>query len=285
MIPGWEGRDEEGWARVLGVPRLELHRELSSTNRRLRGASLSFTTVVAHAQLEGRGREGRRWRSPAGGGLWISVLLPLPPGGPPGVAPLAVGVATAEAVEAVMAEMEEGEGRGGMREREVRLGLKWPNDLLVVGPGDRDVAKLAGILCEATSGGIVAGIGVNLRTEVAGATTDGGAEADAGFPAIGLDALTGRPVPPSALAVPLLAALRRWADPPPDGLEGALREAWESRDLLRGTRVQVTSGTREEGRGGPRGRVRGVGVEGSLLVEDEAGGVPVAVRAGHVRWI
>lgn len=316
MIPGWEGRDAEEWARILGVPRLELHAEVGSTNARLRSAAAPFTpaaapfapapasvppaaapvrpaappftTVVAHAQREGRGREGRRWHSPAGGGLWISVLLPLPPGGPPGVTPLAVGVATAEAVEAVIGRMGGGQG--------FAVGLKWPNDLLVVrdagmrtfGLAER-VGKLAGILCEAVPGGIVAGIGVNLRAgSDEGAIEEGSGEegsGEAGFPPVYLERLAGRAVSPSELAGLLIPALRRWADPPADRLEGALREAWDARDLLRGTRVRVTPGVLAPGRTGPRGRVRGVGEEGSLLVEDEVTGETASVRAGQVRWV
>lgn len=302
MIPGWEGRDAEAWAGVLGVPRLELHAEVTSTNARFRDATAPFTTVVAHAQREGRGREGRTWHSPPGGGLWMSVLLPLPPGGPPGVVPLAVGVAAAEAVEAAI---------GGKVGRGLALGLKWPNDLLVVGNGvvgngmlHTRARKLAGILCEAVPGGIVAGVGVNLRAgsgegsvdavSVEGASGEGSrgevervevARGEAGFPAVALEQLAGRAVLPAELAGLLIAALRRWADPPPDRLEGALREAWEARDLLRGTRVRITPGVPGAGRAGPRGRVRGVGEDGSLQVEDEVTGATVSVRAGRVRWV
>jgi len=204
-----------------------------------------------------------------------------------------VGVATAEAVEAVIGRM--GGGRG------FAVGLKWPNDLLVVpdagmrafGMTER-VGKLAGILCEAVPGGIVAGIGVNLRAgSDEGAIEEGSGEegsgeagsGEAGFPPVHLERLAGRAVSPSELAGLLIPALRRWADPPPDRLEGALREAWDARDLLRGTRVRVTPGVLAPGRTGPRGRVRGVGEDGSLLVEDEVTGETASVRAGQVRWV
>jgi BirA family transcriptional regulator, biotin operon repressor / biotin---[acetyl-CoA-carboxylase] ligase len=301
MIPGWEGRDAEAWAKVLGVPRLELHDELDSTNTRLRalatggdggtGRASPFTTVVAHAQRAGRGRDGRNWRSEGGAGLWISVLLPMPPGGPPGVATLAVGVAVAEAVERL------GGGPGG------RVRLKWPNDLMAVTPDGRGVCKLAGILCEVAGGGeggggIVAGVGVNLHpaSHPAGRPSPDARGESAGgieeFPSADLETFLGRRVPPSELARHLVHALRRLADPPPARLEGGLRAGWEARDLLPGTRVQVTPG--------PRGVVRGVGDDGALLVEPEEGasvrllasghaergrGGVVPVRAGRVRWI
>jgi len=288
MIPGWEGGDAEAWAEVLGVPRLELHEEVDSTNTRLRALATGgtgwtdgappFTTVVAHAQCAGRGREGRSWRSEGGGGLWISVLLPMPPGGPPGVATLAIGVAVAEAVERL------GAGQGSP------VGLKWPNDVLAPGPAGRGMGKLAGILCEVAgggegggTGGLVAGVGVNLRRVLHSAChpLSGAGAPPAGevgeFPAADLETILGRTVPPPELACHLVETLRRIADPPPARLEGSLRAAWEARDLLRGTRVQVTPG--------PRGVVRGVGDDGALLVEPDAGGGVVPVRAGRVRWI
>jgi BirA family transcriptional regulator, biotin operon repressor / biotin---[acetyl-CoA-carboxylase] ligase len=267
-LPGWEGEDAAGWARRLGVPRLALLGSVDSTNVWLRGLAAEgtppFTTVVAHEQSAGRGREGRGWDSPAGGGLWISVLLPQPPSGPPGVTSLAVGVAVAEALEGV--------GVGGVR-------LKWPNDVLVEGGGPVP-GKVAGILCEVAprtgggggSAGIVAGIGVNL----APAPSSGGGT-PGGWPRGSVTAVTGRWVPAGELAVALLAALRRWGDPPPDRLEGALRQAWVARDFLRGQGVGVTPG--------PQGRVIGVGDDGALLVDPLRGGDPVAVRGGSVRLL
>ncbi|TVP47079.1 MAG: biotin--[acetyl-CoA-carboxylase] ligase [Gemmatimonadales bacterium] len=304
MIPGWEGRDAGGWAEVLGVPRLELLEEVDSTNTRLRalatGGTPPFTTVVAHAQRAGRGREGRSWRSEGGAGLWISVLLPMPPGGPPGVATLAVGVAVAEAVERLGGEGGGGGGGGGRPGGQV--GLKWPNDVMVVAPGGTGVGKLAGILCEVAgggegggAGGIVAGVGVNLRAALHPLPSGVGPGPAGGvreFPAADLETLLGEPVLPSELARHLVRALRHLVDPPPARLEGRLRAAWEARDLLPGTLVEVTPG--------PRGVVRGVGDDGALLVEaqEEASLQPagtgqaaggrgdvVPVRAGRVRWI
>jgi BirA family biotin operon repressor/biotin-[acetyl-CoA-carboxylase] ligase len=101
--------------------------------------------VVAQAQTAGRGRQGRTWQSPPGGGLWFTMLLR--PSDVPmaryGWLPLLAGVALAEAVR---------------DEAKLEAGLKWPNDLLI---GD---AKCAGILAEATGTGAVAlGIGLNTR--------------------------------------------------------------------------------------------------------------------------
>jgi len=109
------------------------------------------TLVVAEAQEAGRGRLGRTWASPAGVGLYVSLLLrpPLPPLELPRLT-LTVAVAVARALE---------------RTTGVRPGIKWPNDLLLEG------RKLAGILTELETEAeriryLVVGLGLNVNTPV-----------------------------------------------------------------------------------------------------------------------
>ena len=55
------------------------HDSLESTNATARDLALrgcpEGTVVLADEQTEGRGRLGRSWHSPAGRGLWVSVVL------------------------------------------------------------------------------------------------------------------------------------------------------------------------------------------------------------------
>lgn len=100
--------------------------------------------IVAEAQTDGRGRHGRRWRSPRGG-LYMTAMLR--PTGGAGLLPIMAGVAVAEAIEAVAG---------------VEAELKWPNDVLVGGK------KVGGVIAESGwSGGEVEfallGIGVNVN--------------------------------------------------------------------------------------------------------------------------
>src|SRR6185312_2588125 len=83
--------------------------------------------VVADAQDAGRGRLGRKWHSPPGESLYLSVVLrpPLPPHRVPPMT-LAAGVAVVEAMVAF----------------DVTPALKWPNDVQL------DGKKVAGILTE-----------------------------------------------------------------------------------------------------------------------------------------
>lgn len=126
------------------------YRQIDSTNsellRRARLGAPEGTVVTADSQTAGRGRRGRRWYSPTGGGLWMSVLLRPPRSLPlPGGLSLAAGLACARAIRDCFGVAPE---------------LKWPNDLLVAGK------KAGGILVEAGDGEegsfAVIGIGINL---------------------------------------------------------------------------------------------------------------------------
>jgi BirA family transcriptional regulator, biotin operon repressor / biotin---[acetyl-CoA-carboxylase] ligase len=126
--------------------------EVDSTNRYLldlarRGAP-EGVVVVADFQSAGRGRRGRTWVAPPGGGLLASVLLRPDPVVvvPPDrrwLVTAAVALAAADACRQMAGVVPE---------------IKWPNDLLV---GER---KLAGILAEADAGAIVVGVGINVAT-------------------------------------------------------------------------------------------------------------------------
>ena len=124
---------------------------LDSTNtclkRLVAEGAVDGTVVTADFQTAGRGRMSREFQSPAGKGIYLSVLLRpnLPPERLPPVTALA-GVAACDAVERVCG---------------VRPGLKWPNDLVL------DGKKLCGILTEmgmdaAGKPWLVLGIGINV---------------------------------------------------------------------------------------------------------------------------
>lgn len=111
-----------------------------------RHPELGFCAVLADRQTEGRGRQGNRWESAAGTGLWLSAALPPLPGVPPGVIMQRAMAAAARVIDP--------EGR--------TLGLKWPNDL--VAWKDGRLRKLGGILGEQVGGRLILGLGVNLTS-------------------------------------------------------------------------------------------------------------------------
>lgn len=109
-----------------------------------RNPHLSYCAVLAERQSEGRGRQGNRWESAAGAGLWMSAALPAPAGVAPGLVLQRAMAAAARALDP--------EGR--------TLGLKWPNDLVARKEGR--LVKLGGILGEQSGGRLILGLGVNL---------------------------------------------------------------------------------------------------------------------------
>jgi BirA family biotin operon repressor/biotin-[acetyl-CoA-carboxylase] ligase len=138
------------------------------------------TVILADVQRAGRGRLGRRWASPPGAGLYLSVIL-RPPS--PDLLTLAAGVGVADGLQ---------------RATGLVIDLKWPNDLYV---GDR---KIAGILAEggATRNGrsvVVLGVGVNILTAVY--------PADIADRATSIEAELGRPIERGVVLVETLAGL------------------------------------------------------------------------------
>jgi BirA family biotin operon repressor/biotin-[acetyl-CoA-carboxylase] ligase len=109
-----------------------------------RNPHLGFCAVLADRQTEGRGRQGNRWESAAGAGLWMSVALPSSSGVAPGL--------ILQRAMAAAAQVLDPAGQ--------TLGLKWPNDLVAWKNGH--LVKLGGIIGEQVGGRLILGLGVNL---------------------------------------------------------------------------------------------------------------------------
>ena len=134
----------------------EHHASLPSTNDRAlawaRAGAPHGAMVTADQQTAGRGRLGRRWDSPAGEGLYVSLVLrPEQCGGGARWSPrwAALGLAVGLGL------------REGLARWLPQLALKWPNDLLCAR------RKLAGVLCETRWQGstpdVVVGFGINVH--------------------------------------------------------------------------------------------------------------------------
>lgn len=152
---------DEGDA-AAGPENLIVVARTDSTNRLARrvvselvgdGITPPGAVVLALEQAAGRGRHGRRWESPAGGGVYASRLLPVADADALQTVPLLAAVGLAEALDRILGGLMPG---GACR-------LKWPNDLMV-----RD-RKIGGVLVESVSLGggegavAVIGFGVNYR--------------------------------------------------------------------------------------------------------------------------
>lgn len=201
------------------------------------------TLVIAEQQTAGRGRRGRGWFSPAGEGIYLSLVLRprLSPADAPRITLLAA-VAAAEALRS----------GGGLDCR-----IRWPNDIVV---GKR---KLAGILTEIRTemDGIhfaVLGLGVNVNTRVFPRDLEGRATS--------IQAETGFRKPRLQLLQAFLQAFEsgygRIREP---GFRGVLAR-WEALAHLPDSLIRVTWGGRTV-----TGRARGIDGHGRLMVEDARG--------------
>ena len=208
--------------------------------------------LVAEHQLAGRGRMGRSWRSARGASLTFSLALPLAPRDWSGLS-LVVGIALAEQLQP------------GAAASPWRLGVKWPNDLWLLGgtadAPERGLAggrKLGGVLIETLAAGsqrlAVIGIGLNIApmSELPGAENPIA-------PAClrELDPLATAPAVLARIALPLVQALKAFER---DGF-AVFAERYAKLDLLRGEAIVTTD---------PRvshGIARGVNGQGALLVE------------------
>ncbi|MGI8477839.1 MAG: biotin--[acetyl-CoA-carboxylase] ligase [Thermomicrobiales bacterium] len=209
------------------------------------------TVVAARTQTDGRGRAGRSWVAPPGGGLLCSLLL-RPTLAPHEISawPLLLGLATAEACEEI----------GG-----TPCQIKWPNDVMAGG------RKLAGVLVTTRSLGgrishVTCGVGINLT----------GSPADLAAGATSVSALSSRLVS-SDEALPLLLArvAIRYAGFLRDGGRPSLDE-WVGRAAWIGDVVEIDDGAERR-----RGTYRGVDADGALLLET-ADGTTSRVVAGDL---
>ena len=214
------------------------------------------TVLIADHQTGGRGRRGRSFHSPAGTGIYMSVILR------PNCAPkdlmhltCAAAVALAEAVEQVSG---------------IRPGIKWTNDLVY---GNR---KLAGILTElgftpkGTLDHAIIGIGINC------------CQAESDFPeeirdiAGSLYSVTGTPPDRAKLAAAIMDSLFRMDQRLFSG-KAAIMTEYASLCITLGKEVSVVKAD-----GNVRhGKALDIAEDGSLVVDFGSEGIE-AVSSGEV---
>lgn len=135
---------------------IHLYDKLESTqieaHRLVANGSGHGTLVIAERQTSGRGRMGRPWHSPAGLGIWMSLVV---------TPQLSLSFAPQITLLTAVALC-----RTIRKNYQVDIGIKWPNDLLIKG------RKVSGILVESSGEDerirymvIGVGIGCNLETE------------------------------------------------------------------------------------------------------------------------
>jgi BirA family biotin operon repressor/biotin-[acetyl-CoA-carboxylase] ligase len=238
----------------------------SRTHGRRAGDALPCL-LVAESQTRGRGRQGKPWYSSPGASLTFSLSLPFSPADWSGLS-LAVGVAVAEALDPAPAGQAPA------------IGLKWPNDLLLMDPADSsgdpavgsegravgsgDVApgfgrKLGGILIETVAMGprrmVVIGIGLNVLPQALKDLSLGYACLAELLPQADAPDVLAR------IAEPLVRTLNSFQR---QGF-GPLQARYAARDALAGRAVTTTL------EGMPAGVAEGVDADGALLVRGSDG--------------
>ena len=231
---------------------------VDSTNTYAKDLALSGaghgTLVVADQQTAGRGRRGRSFFSPAGTGLYMSLILrPCVELDRFQAVTVAAAVAVCRTVEALT---------------HCRPRIKWVNDLFMIGP-DGAERKVCGILTEAVSDvesgaveSVIVGIGLNVSTREF---------------APELRTIAGSLFPKGVCRNRLAAGIAerlmdyqgRLGDP------GLIRE-YRERSLLLGRDVRYLRDGLE-----CRGRALDIDEQGSLVLRDEAGET-VVLRSGEV---
>lgn len=237
-----------GETQVVGRD-IRVFQETTSTNdvveRLARDGVREGVVVFAESQTKGRGRLGRQWLSPAGQGLWFSVLLR------PGFQPQETTRLTVCAATAVVRALQAQTG--------LSPAVKWPNDILVGG------RKLAGILTELSAEldrvkYVVLGVGVDVNVS------------QNDFPpglrraATSLRSELGRPCDRAELAVAILRELDRDYARVCRGEFEAVAVEWEARCATLGREVVIAVGDRQV-----RGRAESLDATGALLLRTQHG--------------
>lgn len=222
------------------------------------------TVLAAAAQEAGKGRLGRRFFSPPGTGVYLSLLLR------PAMAPeermsltLMAAAAGARAMEEVRRIV-----LPSSKEKEPFVRIKWVNDLFVRGK------KAAGILAESADpeGSVVLGIGWNLF-EPAGGFPEEAGEAGALFSDRELEEDGIRNLPRGIreeLAGRFLTRFRSYYERQPQKEHMA---AYRERMLYVGEEVllQKASHERLEDEGERRVVIEGVSESGALIAREKSG--------------
>lgn len=204
-------------------------------------------------QTKGRGRRGKQWVSQSGDGLYLSIILcPEVPratwSGLSFMASLAVFKALLGLIEDVYVPS---------------CSLKWPNDILY------ENRKLAGILLEARTEGVVVGCGINLANAPVIRQTS--------FPPVALDELvTSELVDPKALACAVIRQVAELYGTWQAGGMQIILEEWRSYCDMKGRPVRI-----ETLKDVIAGTYVDIGLDGQLIVRKVDGAI-VQIHAGDV---
>ena len=214
------------------------------------------TLVVANCQTSGRGRHGHSFESPAGTGLYMSLIIrPKYDVEKFQMITIADAVAVCLAIEDLYPE-----AKGA-------LGIKWVNDVLMRG------RKICGILTEAVTGfesgeveSVVTGIGINVSTK----EFDNAGTAGSIF--VNEPVIFGRDELCARVADYVMTFAENLNDP-------SIMQAYRERDILTGHDITFMKDDEK-----CYGHVEGIDDNGGLIIKNKSGEIET-LRSGEVFMI
>lgn len=252
----WNGVSGEELTKRWGRD-VHLFGTVESTNdtaRALADEGSSAGVVLARAQSSGRGREGRVWASPAGAGVYLSMIFR---SAMEEISPLVTIVAGLDIA---------GELNRAFPGLDAKI--KWPNDLMA-----RD-KKLGGILVEASKAEdgqvLIVGVGINVVAKDLPSEFEG---------AIALDACVDASAPLD-VADAIVSGLGRRVAAVPQALGEEDFDDLDRLDWLRNRRVRHRLGDAEP----TIGTAAGIAPDGAFLLRPDRGALRRVV-AGSVEVI
>ena len=223
---------------------VEVHNIIDSTNnylmRRLPNSVVQGQACLAEYQDSGRGRRGRKWISPFGSQIYLSMYWQLSHGLSSAMGlSLVTALAVSDAIKKCC---------------DIQVELKWPNDIYING------VKVAGILIDLEGQPLeechsVIGIGLNVDMP-----KSAGDEIDQAW--TDLTSHYKQPVDRNILSAELIKSLwDRLAQYSLNGIDEMVEE-WHSHDLYLNKSVKLLTGEKVT-----KGICRGVNHQGALLLE------------------
>jgi BirA family biotin operon repressor/biotin-[acetyl-CoA-carboxylase] ligase len=233
---------------------VKLFDEVGSTQDELRSladnGAPEGALVIAERQTQGRGRMGRTWLSPAGKGIWMSLLLrPRVPVQQTPQLTLLAAVALSRAIHRVVP---------------LAIGIKWPNDLLV------DGRKISGILLESAAEDerlryVIVGMGISVNLDPEDYPDELQSRA------ISLKMASGSPVNRAELIAAIMEEFESLYELFQEKGFAPIRLLWEAHSVTLNRPAKLVT---------PQGTVEGI-PEGL----DDSGGLKVRLKDGSIRTV
>ena len=231
--------------KTFGKDAIHYYDSITSTNDKAyalaEAGEAEGAVIIAESQTKGKGRIGRKWLSPEGGGIYLSIVLR------PDFETDEIPTITLMAGAAIVQAIKKVSG--------VDAVMKWPNDVLINGK------KVSGILTEIKAQPdrvdfLVLGIGINVNTLSKKLPSEG----------TSLVVESGKPVDRIGLVRVVLAEIEKRYEKLKKKGFASIRDEYKSLSSVLGSKVKVQEHHRTL-----VGTAVDVDEKGALIVKDKTG--------------